>query len=199
MLTPEALAREAIDDQLTAAGWTVQDRPGMNLYTGRGVAVREFPLETGFADYLLFVDRKAVGVVEAKKVGSTLSGVAEQAGSYAAGLPQNVPHVGEDKLPFVYESTGVETFFLDERDPEPRSRRVFNFHRPETLAEWCEATPTPPPAPPQMKGTFGEGGGAPAPTLRGRLRGMPSAHPLNTAGLWGAQVEAITNLEQSFA
>jgi hypothetical protein len=84
--------------------------------------VREFPVEGGFADYMLFVDRKAVGVVEAKKVGTTLSGVAEQAGSYAAGLPQNVPHVGTDKLPFVYESTGVETFFRDERDPEPRSR-----------------------------------------------------------------------------
>jgi len=177
MPTPESIARQKIDQLLTASGWTVQDRAGMNLYAARGVAVREFPVKGGFADYMLFVDRKAVGVVEAKKVGTTLSGVAEQAGSYAAGLPQHVPHIGTDKLPFVYESTGVETFFRDERDPEPRSRRVFSFHRPEMLAEWAIDSAT----------------------LRDRLREMPSLHPLNPAGLWGAQVEAITNLEQSFA
>jgi type I restriction enzyme, R subunit len=132
MPTPEFLARQQIDQFLADSGWTIQDRLGMNLYAGRGVAVREFPLETGFADYLLFVDRKAVGVVEANKVGTTLSGVAEQAGNYAAGLPHNVPHVGMDKLPFVYESTGVETFFRDECDPQPRSRRIFTFldHEP---------------------------------------------------------------------
>jgi type I restriction enzyme R subunit len=193
MPTPESLARQQIDQLLAASGWTVQDRAAMNLYAVRGVAVREFPVEGGFADYMLFVDRKAVGVVEAKKVGTTLSGVAEQAGSYAAGLPQNVPHIGTDKLPFVYESTGVETFFRDERDPEPRSRRVFTFHRPEILAEW--ATPVGAGlAPAQERATTRV-----APTLRGRLREMPSAHPLNPAGLWRAQVEAITSLEQSFA
>ena len=137
--TPESLARQNIDAQLTACGWIVQDRPAMNLYAGRGVAVREFPLQTGFADYLLFVDKKAVGVIEAKQEGSTLSHVAEQAAKYSVGLPANIPHVGVDathpyKLPFLYESTGVETFFRDERDPQPRSRRVFTFHRPETLA-----------------------------------------------------------------
>ncbi len=186
MPTPEFLAREQIDQLLAASGWTIQDRAGVNLHAARGVAVREFPVAGGFADYMLFVDRKAVGVVEAKKVGTTLSGVADQASSYAAGLPQNVPHVGTDKLPFVYESTGVETFFRDERDPEPRSRRVFSFHRPETLAEWTSDEPT-------REVT------SPAPTLRGRLRQMPLIHPLNTAGLWGAQVEAINNLEKSFA
>src|SRR5512137_1297994 len=98
MPTPEYLARQQIDQLLTASGWSVQDRGGMNLYAARGVAVREFPVEGGFADYMLFVDRQAVGVVEAKKVGTTLSGVAEQAATYSAGLPQNVPHVGVDKL-----------------------------------------------------------------------------------------------------
>ena len=117
MPTPESLARQQIDQLLAASSWSVQDRAATDLYASRGVAVREFPVAGGFADYMLFVDRKAVGVVEAKKVGTTLSGVAEQAGSYAAGLPQNIPHVGTDKLPFVYESTGVETFFRDERDP----------------------------------------------------------------------------------
>ena len=176
MPTPEELARENIDRQLTACGWTVQSRAEMNLYAARGVAVREFPLETGEADYLLFVDRKAVGVVEAKHEGTTLSGVADQAAKYSVGLPANIPHVTLP-LPFLYESTGVETFFRDERDPEPRSRRVFTFHRPETLAE-----------------LLNEGN-----TLRGRLRKMVNDFPLITTGLWGAQIEAINNLELSLA
>ena len=176
MPTPEELARINIDHQLAACGWTVQSRVEMNLYAGRGVAVREFPLETGEADYLLFVDRKAVGVVEAKPEGVTLSGVADQAAKYSVGLPANIPHVTLP-LPFLYESTGVETFFRDERDPEPRSRRVFTFHRPEELADLLLS----------------------ADTLRARLRNMPTQFPLITTGLWGAQIEAINNLETSLA
>ena len=135
MPTPEELARINIDKQLTACGWTIQDMSGLNRYASLGVAVREFPLETGEADYLLFVDGKAVGVVEAKPEGTTLSGVAEQAGNYVVGLPSNIPHVTLP-LPFQYESTGVETLFRDNRDPAPRSRQVFAFHRPEMLNEW---------------------------------------------------------------
>jgi type I restriction enzyme R subunit len=170
---PETLARINIDQQLSDAGWQVQDRLQMNLYAGLGVAVREYPLATGFADYLLFVDRKAVGIIEAKAEGATLSGVAEQAGLYVTGLPQNIPHVMLP-LPFQYESTGVETLFRDNRDPQPRSRRIFTFHRPETLAEWA----------------------AEAETMRQRVQQFP---PLQRAGLWAAQAQAIQNLEQSFA
>src|SRR5512138_2458759 len=141
MPSPEELARINIDRQLEACSWTVQSRNEMNLYAARGVAVREFPLDTGEADYLLFVDGKAVGVVEAKPEGVTLSGVADQAASYSVGLPANIPHVSLP-LPFLYESTGVETFFRDERDPDPRSRRAFTFHRPETLAEWAAESDT---------------------------------------------------------
>ncbi len=189
MPTPEELARINIDKQLTACDWTVQSRVEMNLYAGRGIAVREFPLSTGEADYLLFVDRKAVGVVEAKPEGVTLSGVADQAAKYSVGLPNNIPHVTLP-LPFLYESTGVETFFRDERDPEPRSRRVFTFHRPEALADLL----TPPqPSPSEEHGWRGSN------TLRGRLKDMPTQFPLITTGLWGAQVEAINNLEKSLA
>lgn len=135
MPTPEEFARQNIDRQLEAAGWLIQDMQARNLYAAPGVAVREFPLETGYADYLLFVDGNAMGVIEAKKEGVTLSGVADQSGSYLAGLPPDIPHI-HLPLPFAYESTGVETYFRDARDPEPRSRRVFTFHRPETLRDW---------------------------------------------------------------
>ena len=170
---PEAKARRKIDRLLDAAGWKVQDYKHLNLAARRGVAVTEFPLKHGFADYLLFIDRKVVGVVEAKPEGTTLSGVAEQSDDYLRSIPKEVPHI-LDPLPFAYESTGSETLFRDSRDPESRSRGVFSFHRPETFAEWLSR----------------EG------TTRLRLRNMPS---LITSGLRDCQVDAIKNLERSFS
>jgi type I restriction enzyme, R subunit len=137
-LGPEALARRQIDEKLAASGWIVQDQAGGNLGAGRGVAIREFLMTPGHgkADYLLFVDRKAVGVIEAKKAGTPLIGVEWQSAKYTSGLPTNVS-VLMTPLPFAYESTGVDTRFTNAMDPEPRSRRVFSFHRPGTLAEFC--------------------------------------------------------------
>ena len=134
--------------------------------------MHEFPLEIGEADYLLFVDGKAVGVVEAKPKGTTLTDVAEQAGNYVVGLPKNIPHVTLP-LPFQYESTGIETHVRDNRDPSPCSWRIFAFHRPGFLNE--------------MISDNGE-------TLRGRLQNWPL---WNAGKMWGAQIEAVTNLEAS--
>ncbi len=176
-LTPEQAARQQIDAQLVAAGWIIQDYKAVDFSAGRGIALREVPLKTGPCDYLLLVDRHAVGVIEAKKEGTTLSAVAEQSARYASSLPDFLAAGLTGPLPFLYESTGVETFFRDTRDPDPRSRRVFSFHRPETLAAWH----------------------AEADTLRARLVALPTAHPLVTTGMRDCQVEAITGLEKSFA
>ena len=173
MSSPEARARDLIDRQLQAAGWILQHRNELNRKAGRGVAVREFPLPAGEADYLLFIDGRAAGVIEAKKAGTTLSGFAEQSEKYLAQLPEHLD-AWADPLPFGYESTGIETLFRDLRDPKPRSRPVFAFHKPETLAEWL-AQPA---------------------TLRRRLQQMP---PLITHGLRACQIEAIENLERSLA
>ena len=172
-MKPEEKARQHIDQLLETAGWKIQDYQELNLGASFGVAVREFPLEYGSADYLLFVDREAVGVIEAKPEGTTLSGVAEQSKKYLMGVLKKGSFV-QKSLSFAYESTGIETFFRNLRDPEPRSRRVFAFHKPETLCKWFL----------QKK------------TLRVRLRNMP---PLITEGLRDCQIEAITNLEKSFA
>lgn len=135
-MKPEENARKKIDALLEKAGWLVQDYKDLNLGAAVGIAVREFPLKgAGFADYLLFVERHAIGALEAKPEGTTLSGVSEQTEKYLHSLPENIPHVG-NMLPFAYESTGVETYFRDLRDPDCRSRSVFAFHRPETLHEW---------------------------------------------------------------
>ena len=137
-LTPEAKARVEIDRMLAGAGWVVQDYARVNLSAARGVAVREFVLKAphGGADYLLFVDGEAVGVAEAKKEGETLTGVAWQTTKYVDGLPDELPTGVEGALPFAYQSTGVETRFTNTLDPDAKSRQVFWFHRPETLAGW---------------------------------------------------------------
>ncbi len=137
MTKPEELARQEIDRQLEECGWIVQSRNEINLAAGQGVAIREFRLKEGhgFVDYLLFVSGQPVGVLEAKPVGYPLGSVELQAQKYTEGLPDELDAPVEP-LPFCYLSTGAVTKFSNNLDPHPRSRRVFQFHRPEALAEW---------------------------------------------------------------
>ena len=137
-MTPEEEARTEIDKLLIAAGWEIQDRKDFGRTAALGVAAREFALGQDEADYLLFIDGKAAGVVEAMKTGTTLSGVVEQSEKYMARLPDHLAR-WRDTLAFDYESTGEETIFRDMRDPHPRSRRVFAFLKPETLHGWLRA------------------------------------------------------------
>lgn len=111
-MKPEERARLQIDEMLTIAGWVVQDRQKLNLGAGSGVAIREFSLNTGAADYLLMVNREAVGVVEAKPLGYTLTGVKEQSAKYLMGVDDSLPKARES-LPFHYETTGAETHFTE--------------------------------------------------------------------------------------
>jgi type I restriction enzyme, R subunit len=178
--TPEARARENIDRQLSACGWIVQSRDEANVLAGRGVAIREFPLKSGYgeADYLLYVDGLPAGVVEAKKEGETLSGYEIQTEKYSVGLPEQLKPYRKP-LPFCYQSTGVETRFTNLMEPDSRSRRVFSFHRPETFADW-----------------LAEEAKFPGSTLRARLKHLPS---LIEENLWPAQIKAIKGLEKSLA
>ena len=84
--TPEQIARDQIDKRLKAAGWQVQDKVSLNPNAAMGVAVREYPTDSGPADYVLFVDGRAVGVVEAKpdNWGERLTTVEEQSSGYAS-------------------------------------------------------------------------------------------------------------------
>lgn len=170
---PEQRARDRIDALLIEAGWKVQDNKKVDFNAGLGIAVREFQTDIGPADYALFVDCKAVGIIEAKPEdwGHKITTVEEQSASYAGAQLKWVKN--KEPLPLVYESTGVVTRFTDGRDPRPRSREVFSFHRPETIQEWL---------------TQGE-------SLRARLQHIP---PLNHQGLRDCQITAIENLETSF-
>jgi type I restriction enzyme R subunit len=170
---PEDLARENIDNRLVEAGWVVQSRDRMNLGAGLGVVVREFATHSGPVDYALFVDRILCGVVEAKPEGTTLSGFSDQAARYMTSVPDHL--VGRaGQVRFEYVASKTEILFRDHADPTPRSRRVFCFHRPETLRRWLSEPKT----------------------IRARLQTMP---PLDTAGLRDCQVEAVTGLEKSLA
>ena len=170
-MTPEDRARENIDRLLHAAGWTLQDKDDFNRKAAVGVARRHFQMGSEEADYLLFIDGKAVGVIEAKREGVTLGGVADQSERYRQALPSHILAWG-DKLLFNYESTGAETFFADMRDPKPRSRRIFAFHKPETLLAWAKSEAS----------------------LRAR---MSDSWPLDASGLRDCQTEAIKGLEAS--
>ena len=190
-MNPEDLARQNIDALLKAAGWVICDADKANIFAARGVAIREFPLAQGhgFADYLLYVDGKAIGVVEAKKEGVTLTGVETQSSKYVEGLPEGLPAWGSP-LPFSYQSTGVETRFTNGLDPEPRSRPVFSFHRPEWMASFFDAPSSGNVKEPKSGDYFNRGQ-----TFLQRMQNMP---PLIEEGLWPAQITAIKNLEQSF-
>lgn len=170
---PEQIARDKIDAMLKEAGWIVQPAKKIDFSAGVGVAVREYQTDVGPVDYALFVGQQAVGVIEAKPEdwGHKITTVEEQSTGYATATLKWVNN--KEPLPFVYESTGAITRFTDGRDPKPRSREVFSFHRPETLLEWSQQKTS----------------------LRGRLQNLPA---LNPDRLRDCQVIAINNLEQSF-
>jgi type I restriction enzyme R subunit len=138
-LNPEEQARVLIDAQLVAAGWVVQDREAIDLVNHVGVAVREVIMEkwVGRADYVLYLNRKMVGVIEAKPQGTTLMAVQWQSRRYSKGLTETQAKSAvliDGELPFIYEASGSETNFTNVYDPEPRARHIFNFQKPETLA-----------------------------------------------------------------
>lgn len=170
---PEQLARDKIDAQLVACGWTIQDKEKINLNASAGVVIRYYLTQDGKeTDYVLFVDKKPVGVIEAKREeeGHRLTSAEEQSGEYAQ---SKLKYLNNDPLPFVYESTGDVTRFTDFRDPKPRSRPVFTFHRPETFRSWLKKEKS----------------------LRSSLNDLPA---LQTEGLRDCQIIAINKLEKSF-
>src|SRR5690349_18426443 len=141
----------------------------MNLGAGAGIAVREFPLDTGPVDYLLYAGDKVIGVVEAKPAGHALKGVEIQSRKYTLGVPAHLP-AWRRPPPFAYESTGAITQFTNGLEPDARSREVFTFHRPEELV--------------RLAGLHAQ--------VRARLREMPAFLP-PPGRFWDVQVETIRN------
>lgn len=173
-MTPEQRAREVIDRKLLQSGWIIQDVKSLNPMAAMGVAVREFPTSTGEVDYALFVEGVPVGVVEAKKseAGEDITAVEKQSARYANSSFKWVKC--EYHIRFAYEATDKLTRFTDYADIKYRSRKVFSFHRPETLAALLKQPNT----------------------LRNNMKHFP---PLDTTGFRQCQITAIQNLDASFA
>ncbi|GAA2884089.1 type I restriction-modification enzyme R subunit C-terminal domain-containing protein [Pseudonocardia halophobica] len=163
----------------------MQDKKNLSLYASQGVAVREIVMKAGHGrvDYLLYVDKKAVGVIEAKPEGTTLSGVEWQSSMYADGLPADVQLraiLRDGRLPFVFEASGSETHFTNGFDPDPRARRLFNFPKPATLARILREADA----------------DSEHSTWRAKVRQLPA---LDEAPLRPAQIKAIKGVENSLA
>ena len=170
---PEQIARDNIDKQLIACGWVIQDKDKINLNASIGIIVRYYLTQGGKeTDYVMFVDKKPVGVIEAKREeeGVRLTVHETQSEEYAT---SKLKYLNNDSLPFVYDSTGDVTRFTDFRDPKPRSRPVFTFHRPETFRSWLKKEKS----------------------LRNSLNNLPI---LPTEGLRECQIIAINKLDKSF-
>ncbi len=170
---PEQIARDKIDNLLVASGWVIQDKDKIDLNASSGVVARYYLTQDGKeTDYVMFVDKKPVGVIEAKREEEAVRLTVHemQSEEYAK---SKLKYLNNDPLPFVYESTGDVTRFTDFRDPKPRSRNVFTFHRPETFSKWLKNEKS----------------------LRKSLLDLPE---LKTVGLRNCQTKAITELEKSF-
>ena len=173
-MTPEVKARQKIDARLIQSGWVIQDLRTVNPMASLGVAVREYPTSTGPVDYALFVAGRPVGVVEAKKdeLGENITTVEQQSGRYANSSFKYIRN--EYRIRFAYEATGELTRFTDYADEKYRSRRVFSFHRPETLQYFLSQPDT----------------------VRNNMKRFPSFDP---TGFRKCQIKAIEKLDASFA
>lgn len=173
-MEPEQKARKVIDKKLEQSGWIVQDVKKLNPIASLGVAVREFPTDTGPVDYALFVNGIPVGVIEAKKseAGENITTVEEQSARYANSTFKWIKI--EYSIRFAYEATDNLIRFTDYNDIKFRSRTVFSFHRPETLERLLA----------------NEG------TIRNNMKNFP---PLDEAGFRKCQINAIRNLDISFS
>uniref|UniRef100_UPI0025F9D3A8 DEAD/DEAH box helicase family protein n=1 Tax=Ruminococcus sp. TaxID=41978 RepID=UPI0025F9D3A8 len=173
-MTPEQKARKIIDEKLLASGWTIQDIKRLNPNAAVGVAVREFPTDTGPVDYALFINGKPVGVVKAKKSeeGENITTVEGQSSRYANSSFKWIKC--DYKIRFAYEATDKLTRFTDYNDEKYRSRTVFSFHRPETLASLIRRNDT----------------------IRNNMKHFPE---FDGTGFRNCQITAIKNLDKSLS
>lgn len=173
-MTPEQEARIVIDEKLKMSGWQVQNVNQLNLLAGLGVAVREFPTSTGPVDYVLFINGEPVGVIEAKKssAGENITVVEEQSLRYANSTFKWINR--DHSIRFAYEATDKLVKFTDYKDIKYRSRKVFSFHRPEYLESLLQASDT----------------------IRNNMKHFP---PLDPVGFRDCQINAINNMDVSFA
>lgn len=169
-MTPEEKARIKIDQWFADAGWKVINRDDYEP-TCTAVAIREGLLKGNLeADYFLFINGKAVGVLEAKReeTDAFASKVCEQAALYAKSVP-NIYQTYQNPLPFIFTSNGKELYFYDFREKDSNFKQIMFIPTPRELVKELG-----------IEDTFA---------------GLPT---LKKKGLRDCQYEAVTELEKSF-
>lgn len=169
-MTPEEKARQKIDQWFTNAGWKVVDREDYEP-TCSAVAIREGLLKGNLeADYFLFLNGKAVGVLEAKKenIDASSNKVCEQAALYARSIPK-IYQVYQKPLPFIFTSNGKELYFCDFRKQDSSFKQITTIPTPYELVKHLG--------------------------INNYFAGLPT---LRKKGLRDCQYEAVTELEKSF-
>ena len=169
-MTPEEKARIKIDQWFADAGWKVINRDDYEP-TCTAVAIREGLLKGNLeADYFLFINGKAVGVLEAKReeTDAFASKVCEQAALYAKSVP-NIYQTYQNPLPFIFTSNGKELYFCDFREKDSNFKQIMSIPTPRELVKKLG-----------IEDTFA---------------GLPT---LKKKGLRDCQYEAVTELEKSF-
>lgn len=169
-MTPEEKARIKIDQWFVDAGWEVINRDEYEP-TSTAVAIREGLLKDNLeADYFLFINGKAVGVLEAKReeTDAFSSKVCEQAALYARSVP-NIYQTYQKPLPFIFTSNGKELYFCDFREQDHYFKQIMTIPTPHELVKELG--------------------------INDYFAGLPT---LRKKGLRDCQYEAITELEKSF-
>ena len=169
-MTPEEKARIKIDQWFADAGWEVINRDDYEP-TCTAVAIREGLLKGNLeADYFLFINGKAVGVLEAKReeTDAFSSVVCEQAALYARSVP-NIYQTYQKPLPFIFTSNGKELYFCDFREQDHYFKQIMTIPTPHELVKKLG--------------------------INDYFAGLPT---LRKKGLRDCQYEAITELEKSF-
>jgi len=140
-MIPEAewkTRKERIDARLVSMSppWSiVRHSDALDLAALDACAVTEFPTDNGPADYALFVKGQLLGIVEAKKVGTSPQNVLEQARRYARGVPANVGEWNGIRVPFLYATNGEVIWHADERHPQTHSSQVATLPSPAALED----------------------------------------------------------------
>ena len=169
-MTPEEKARQKIDLWFAEAGWKVINREDYEP-TCTAVAIREGLLKGNLeADYFLFINGKAIGVLEAKReeIDPFSNNVCEQAVLYAKSVP-HIYQAYQKPLPFIFTSNGKELFFCDFREQKQSFKQIMAIPTPYELVKQLG--------------------------ISDYFAGLPS---LQKKGLRDCQYEAVTELEKSF-
>ncbi|MDY5778999.1 MAG: DEAD/DEAH box helicase family protein, partial [Succinivibrionaceae bacterium] len=167
-MKPEELARTKIDKKLENSGWKICSRKEYDSQSP--CAIKEALMEGNTeSDYLLFIDNKAIAVIEAKKKSNELGKEVEDQVEKYATHPQ--PWYGlwvDNLIPLVYMSNGEKILFKNMLKKDSDYEKLSKIPTPKEMLK-----------------------------IIGKTSNYGTLPVLKKDGLRTCQYETITNLEKS--